>query len=130
MESRQLKVNDWVRWMHEPVKVVGIEPHYINVVDTRDEYVPNLCIASVEPIPITEKLLFNNGWHDGNKYHEWRNPTMPQYCLCKWYGASTGTEYWSFGVGTDSIYLYDIQYVHELQNILSALGENDNIVID
>ncbi len=75
-------------------------------------------IEDVSPVPITEEILEKNGWRDAGK----------QYYTNGWcYLFQTNEKRWGFGHGTHLLHL--IEYVHELQHLLWALGMDDDLKI-
>lgn len=129
MENKELKIGDLIEWDGRHCIVDCIPEDVCRVVAT--DYIATWFapVKDLNPIQLTEEILRKNGWVEEPKYREWKHPLRPNICLAKWYGTD-GTKYWGFGAGTDVTYIHDIRYVHELQHILSALGKDDNIIID
>ena len=121
MKAKELKIGDIVSFLGNPTKVQSIDPPAIYVVDKDDTiWGTNEINNDVTPIPLTSEILEKNGWEKGD------------WCFIKDFltlvRLENKTKGFSFSIyGGKS--RYNINYVHELQHLLWALGMDDDLKI-
>lgn len=119
MESRELMIGDWVSYDGEYVKIEGVTtdsgrykyPFSVEYIDGRD--FAHIAVLNVEPIPLTEEMLINNGFEDLGRYFRLQDDILMIH--------RNGGKLWAI-IGTWAI---DIQYVHKLQHLLRFCGLNE-----
>ena len=122
MKAKELKLGDCVSYKGKVAKIHSIDSPCIYV-DVDDEIWGTLeDDDELSPIPLTEEILEKNGWREGVL------KTGEQCYIDGWfYLSQTDERYWQFGHGDH--YLTTIEYIHELQHILWALGMDDDLKI-
>lgn len=120
MKVTELKLGDWILCQDKPVKVKGVEQHILFYTVEKDGRTVVLYTTSnqIKPIPLTKEILEKNGWHRDHS-NILINNHYDQYSI----GQHNGD--WDFLC--NEYVLCEIQYVHQLQHILWALGIDDNL---
>jgi hypothetical protein len=93
--------------------------------------------SCAEPIPITEEFLLNNGFKLDEKIHIMTNELfysikIDDFKIDVQNGSNTlGRDWWVHIDNTDccTVASADIQYVHQLQNLLNLMGLNSDFVV-
>ena len=123
MKAKELKIGDLVSFKGTPVKVCHIDPPYIYAFD-EEGVIAGLhenC-NNFDPIPLTSEILKKNGWRE-RKHSEYTAYENGWYELFR-----VGQEgSWAFCHYDD--FLASIEYIHELQHLLWALGMDDDLKI-
>ena len=122
MKAKELKLGDCVSYKGKVAKIHSIDSLCIYV-DVDDEIWGIFeDDDELSPIPLTEEILEKNGWREGVL------KTGEQCYKDGWfYLSQTDERYWQFGYGDH--YLTTIEYIHELQHLLWALGMDDDLKI-
>lgn len=125
MKTTEFKEGDWVYYYNEPAKVSSVVSDTIEVLvgsETADYRFEHCLVDYIKPMPLTREILEKNGWIVQKapykmylQYRKKGNPTLNEW----------GDGY-HFSCGNRTV---DIEYVHQLQHILWALGINDNLNI-
>lgn len=117
MEARDLMFGDWVLLRHTHTKEKTAEYVYgigRDVILYRNEAgVQCVDMNLIEPMPLTEEMLINNGFEDLGKYLRLQDDILMIH--------RNGGKLWAI-IGTWAI---DIQYVHKLQHLLRFCGLNE-----
>lgn len=90
-----------------------------------------------EPIPITEEFLLNNGFKLDEKIHIMTNERfystkINDFKISIHYFSNTiGRDWWVHIDNADccTVASADVQYVHQLQNLLNLMGINSDFVV-
>lgn len=127
IKAEDLRIGDLVRYGKDIITILATHADgLVCFADGKDQ----ICVEHVllEPIPLTPEILEKNGWkrisHKG----------LP-WALFRKKGCSVRIAYDSdddkvpFSVGKEIQELKNINYVHELQHILWALGKDANLKI-
>lgn len=117
MVKEDLKIGDWVEYVGDrlPYKVVEIRQNKVIMVRTGNTN--HAGYDKINPIPLTEKILLDNGWKQFKIYYH-------EFSLNRFLVSNRGG-YFSVSI-LDSVgestltYITNIYYVHELQHILWA----------
>ena len=143
MKTNELMISNWVIAPDEDtkelreVKVARIKEKDIIM----DNYYNTIFLETLAPIPITEDFLMANGFihkciiepdkHYPEGLYEWEKEV--EGC---WLTLSVGSNKigcdWRLHVDNcdrDSICNIDIQYVHQLQNVLNILGIDMEVIV-
>ena len=144
MELKDLKVGDQVLYKESPVKVSEINSDKL-VVQRKDNYKSIANLSDLCPLSITEGSLRGNKGividnyqgnieiainimlnddYDGNYLWLYQKAGVKTWLVSLCTRAASGS--WVDNVK----HLHTIRYVHELQHILWALGNNDNLQIN
>lgn len=133
MGAKFLKAGDWVLHHSEPVLIAEIELELFTAWDKEGKFLDKIPYEKAEPIPLTKEILEENGWHIREHYYygdDYREEIVyridTNILEIRQYPHSTFTQfnaYWS-----DEC-LRDVAYVHELQHLLWALGEDSDLKI-
>ena len=127
MKATELKIGDWVAYKGKPAKIHALDSPCIYV-DADGEIWGTLeDDGDISPIPLTDKILEENGWQWDKRNYDWRlkNLAVAPYDIA-------GKEHLAVYVHNDPDIVNicdDICHVHELQHILWALGLDDNLKI-
>lgn len=134
-------IGNWVIAPDEDYRLSRFKIDQINDFGVRDKYYNTAFVEELSPIPITEDFLQANGFihkciiepykHYPEGLFEWEKEV--QGC---WLTLSVGSNKigcdWRLHVDNcdrDSICNIDIQYVHQLQNVLNILGIEMEVVV-
>lgn len=125
MEFKELRIGNYLMFKGKPTKVCGITEDACQIYETRDKkfYPSKFLLTSngnLIPIKLTDKILIDNyfGYQDGDskEHGSW------------WFGND-----FKLDVTEEGEYQYNgkcyIKYVHQLQNLFSVLGIDDNLII-
>ena len=127
MKKSELKLGDWV-YAKNPITCEDI-PCKIEKFDD-DKVLTGLIWShfdELSPIPLTEKILKKNGWHN---YYD-NELTNPKFAYIH-ASFSIDENEWYIMARQDAsgdTFLANIKYVHELQHILWALKIDDSLSI-
>lgn len=124
MVKEDLKIGDWVEYVGDrlPYKVVEIRKN--KVIMVRIGNTNHAGYDKINPIPLTEKILLDNGWSQFKIYYH-------EFSLNRLLVSNRGG-YFSVSI-LDSVgestltYITNIYYVHELQHILWAHNSTHDI---
>lgn len=126
MDFKELRIGNYLMFKGKPTKVCGITEDSCQIYETRDKkfYPSKFLLTSngnLTPIKITDKILLDNCfcYQEGNS---------EEYCSW-WFGNDFKLELIEEG---DFRYngKYKIKYVHQLQNLLYALGIDEDLIIN
>lgn len=121
MEQADIKIGDWFEFSEGRGQISLIYGDTVTI----DTYQPN--IAELESIPITKEILEKNGWElKEGAYTKDCSVCEGLYLIQNHFSFST-FDSWTVIVG--DTYIGTIYYVHKLQHILWALGEDDDLTI-
>lgn len=123
MEINEIKIGDLI-WYNDgiPCKIQEVYQDGVAIAPSKIK----ASYDDIDPIPLDNNILEKNGW---KKYYEneWTNPNFANL-----HASFINEGEWVMtvrsGETVDNI-LTDIKYVHELQHILWALGEEDDLSI-
>lgn len=139
LKTTDLPVGSWVRHEGREGFVASISisaPDYSPLVMLMDQgylFWGNVPIESLEPIPITPKILETNGWREsprGEFYHYLRldkNRTL--YVHASLNGWCMEIIYDAAGILRTTHFIPDIVSVHQLQQALRLAGVDKEIVM-
>lgn len=124
MNIQELNIGNWVSWNNEPCKVVGINPPYLDVVDSRNNPTYSVHIDDVTKIEINSNMLTQNGFSqvfiDNTYYHRYEKENLDITCSqhksdykCR---ITINTKY-------ERLCWVYIQYIHQLQNACNLVGK-------
>ena len=124
MKKSELKLGDWVLAGGSPIKidelVEGIDA--LTIYDDETNEIENYSYDDLSPIPLTSEILEKNGWKE-RKHSEYTAYENGWYELFR-----VGQEgSWAFCHYDD--FLASIEYIHQLQHLLWALGMDDDLKI-
>lgn len=136
MKAEELQIFDWVSYKGNPIMVFEIDEPEHNINTEQDGYNAIRCISidEIQPIPITPKGLEKNGFvlkpdgwlwckDEGNESHDYifiqfrRGCEEVRICDVDFFGL----------YGLDHATFRNIQYVHQLQQLLRIFGVNKEI---
>ena len=122
MKAKELKLGDCVSYKGKVAKIHSIDSPCIYV-DVDDEIRGTLeDDGDISPMPLTSEILEKNGWRE-RKHSEYTAYENGWYELFR-----VGQEgSWAFCHYDD--FLTSIEYIHQLQHILWALGIDDDLKI-
>ena len=122
MKAKELKLGDCVSYKGKVAKIHSIDSPCIYV-DVDDEIRGTLeDDGDISPMPLTSEILEKNGWRE-RKHSEYTAYENGWYELFR-----VGQEgSWAFCHYDD--FLASIEYIHELQHLLWALGMDDDLKI-
>ena len=138
MKTNELMVGNWViapSFEHElrEVQVEEIEEYAI-----MDKYYHKVFYAELAPIPITEDFLKKNGFIkkciiEPDEYYteglyEWEKSTDDYFIEVRNEETSVRSIY-IFNADRNNVAGIDIQYVHQLQNVLNILGIEMEVIV-
>lgn len=118
MTSKELKVGDWVSYKGDNYLITDSSDDDMVTITNEDNF-DTRRVKELKPIPIIGVTLENNGWKHHINYgrHYYTKGTI-DLCSIKDNG-------YTFIVSNQAI--KHIHYVHELQNLLWALGLEDEL---
>lgn len=125
MTSKELKVGDWVSYKDSGVQQVKeILSIRCSLYDLKENFTFKGDTNHIEGIPLTKEILKNNRWmhHVDNGNHCYTKDNIDL-----WQCYIDGVSSYTFAFSNQS--LRCISYVHELQNLLWALGLDDELKI-
>ena len=122
MKAKELKLGDCVSYKGKVAKIHSIDSPCIYV-DVDDEIWGTFeDDDELSPVPLTEGILEKNGWRE-RKHSEYTAYENGWYELFR-----VGQEgSWAFCHYDD--FLASIEYIHQLQHLLWALGMDDDLKI-
>ncbi len=124
MKKSELKLGDWVLAGGSPIKidelVVGID--VLSVYNDETNEIKDYFYDDLTPIPLTEEILEKNGWEKDDV--QWI-----LFCLVIQYDKVYDDFTIYVHQNGECNYLTEIEYVHELQHLLWALGIDDDLKI-
>lgn len=121
MRISDIKMGDWFEFGEGQGQISLIYGDTVTI----NGYQPN--IAELQPIPLTKEILEKNGWElKEGEYTKDCNNINVLYLIQNHFSFST-FDSWTVIVG--DTYIGTIYYLHELQHILWALREDDNLTI-
>lgn len=131
MNSRSIKVGDWVQIAHTAAKVISVE-HGCCVVE-HDGMTFKEAYTNIEGIPLTRDILEMNGFVYDMKKGDFiflgeetdEDEDFPDVTLS--YRKPFPDRSHHFNVCLFGQWVVDIVFVHEYQHILWAFGHNDNL---
>lgn len=129
MKVEELKIGDWVLYKGKPAKVYSIDPPSIYV-DVNREILRTLeDDGDLEPAVLDTDTLKRAGWKwvKGNLWCNAESPLIVRDCDNVFNFYFRGCVYAEDKKA--EVLLKRLQYVHELQHILWALGIDDNLKI-
>jgi len=119
IDIKDLRVGDLVKWRLNIFKIDEISDEGAAFITDYVGRSLDAPLREIEPIEITEDILLNNGWkrldvcpEDFTKSHIVREANGDIYLM-----------------GGGKITVKPIKYVHQLQNLLWALGMDDKMTI-
>ena len=122
MKAKELKLGDCVSYKGKVAKIHSIDSPCIYV-DVDDEIRGTLeDDGDISPMPLTSEILEKNGWRE-RKHSEYTAYENGWYELFR--VEQEGS--WAFCHYDD--FLASIEYIHELQHLLWALGMDDDLKI-
>lgn len=127
MKIKELCIGNWVNYNGTPLQISRISADGLLHLTIKDDVYGVVNIEEIEPIPLTEDILENNGWiairesSDPNDRWYWRevkdasfneveigrNPDRGGFDV-NWIGDIINLE-------------YNVKYIHQLQNILTPV---------
>ncbi len=127
MKATELKLGDWVSYK-EPVtgkKKVRITAIYSQRL---------VCLSCdrttlfdlLSPIPLTKEILENNGFEEGGSVGDYTVSYRKDELFLEYDWSEDKIYFQDFYRSVGSV---ELQYVHQLQHLLWALGEDDNLKI-
>lgn len=127
MKATELKIGDWVNVNGEPIKIAETDLTYFTAWKKDDTFCGKIGYEAAEPILLTEELLEKNGWkEDKDEKEMWITPYVYGHLgieVFQWGKEMVAmVSAVSDGMGGDVNSLRQIQYVHQLQHLLWALG--------
>jgi hypothetical protein len=142
MKINELMIGNWVIAPDEDTrKLKEIRVAQMRTTLVLDKYSEYYCIETLAPIPITEDFLQANGFiHkciiDPDEYYteglyEWEKEVQGNWLTLSVGSNKIGCD-WRLHVDNcdrDSICNIDIQYVHQLQNVLNILGIEMEVIV-
>lgn len=132
MKQDEIKNGDWVLYHSSPIKVAETELQVFSAWDKEGNFLGIIPYEKAEPVPLTEKILEENGWHIRRHYYYgdyeetivYRNDAnvleIRQYPHSE---LARFEAYWCDAC------LKPFNSVHELQHLLWALGEDSDLKI-
>ncbi len=120
MKETELKIGDLVLYKDKVLRVEEVSFGLCGGLNEDNFFIGDIPIENVKPIPLTEKILEENGWRYNRACLDFISSTES----LKVY--NDGKDY---GVKKFSQFICKINYVHQLQHILWALGINDNLKV-
>lgn len=121
MTAEELRIGDWVTddATHHPVQLRGVNTERVNIVD-RDGDV-TIKIDELSPIPLTGDILTANGWiwNETTECFEYHDGVYKYLYLA--YGKDANVFHAYKITSAHDTYLIHLRYLHELQNLCSAL---------
>lgn len=108
LDIRELRIGNWINDSH---CVVGI---YLDMIETTED--AEMLLECIEPVPLTEEWLLTFGFVENNGFFSSNLSTdyYVDYCI----KSNTWELYLAEYTG---IFMLDITYVHQLQNLYFAL---------
>lgn len=122
MTSKELKVGDWVSYKGENYPITDSSDDEVVTITNENNY-EMLFASKLKPIPLDEDVLIDNDWKYQSSHGElagWDNGRVRLYPNSKQNGGG-----FSFVYSNNQV-MY-IHYVHQLQNLLWALGLDDEL---
>lgn len=119
LKARELTIYDWVLYENEPMKIAEITSCYgdVSVCFVGRNYL--IDIEEISPIPLTPEILEKNGWvYDGVQL--WKNEDV----IALEIGCDGRNSYWWHMFDSP---IAPINYVHELQHILTIMNIKETI---
>lgn len=135
MKKQEYIVDDIVMCDNEIMTVTGVDSVILELTSQNYEYY--ICRRSnIKPVPLTSKILKNNGWDITEVYCEDENPELhyETFSKCRIMADIRYYHNWSddnrkFFVFVDSEEILHFQYVHELQHLLWAMGKDSTMIV-
>ena len=122
MKANELKIGDYVSYKGKPAKIHALDSPCIYV-DADGEIWGTLeDDGDISPMPLTEEILEKNGWEKGDV--QWI-----LFNLVIQYNKVDDNFTIYVYQNEEYNYLTEIEYIHELQHILWALGMDDDLKI-
>ena len=130
MKANELMIGNIVGYSSLTRMVTAINPPYfIDLGNSERTTITNVCIEHLNPIPITEELLAKNGFkreYDCICEYTYYIREIDGYFVEVKIGCSNmGDEYVNCHIDNcdrNSVASADIQYVHQIQNLLSIMN--------
>lgn len=124
METKDFRIGDIVKCSGRVVEIAALGNTGICILDTKSTFDSWVTCDNLTPIPITKNILEKNDWVlrkpnvyiRDTKHHSFKITVGEESCEVRLSGYN----------GSD-MYLFNIQYVHELQHMLWMFGINDKI---
>lgn len=126
IKAEDLRIGDLVRYGEQ---VITIHAVYYKCIDDFVIGEETVCISckELEPIPLTSEILTNNGWGARQiGLHEFLIYNEDNEMYLEWSDIDNRYTYNDFFRSKN---FTTVKYVHELQHILWALGEDANLKV-
>ena len=121
MKARELKVGDWVSYKGDYYPITDSSDDDVITITNENNF-EIFSASNLEPITLSSEILEKNGWKHhvdyGRHYY-----TKDNIDLCRF--EHDGIVTYTFCYNHQAI--KHISYVHELQNLLWALGLDDDL---
>lgn len=133
MKQDEIKNGDWVLYHSAPIKVAETELQVFSAWDKDGNFLDIIPYENAAPIPLTKKILEENGWHIREHYYYgggceetivYRNDA--NILEIRQYPHSVFAQFVAYLYGE---YLRPFNHVHELQHLSWALGEDSDLKI-
>ena len=122
MRATELKIGDWVAYKGKTAKIHALDSPCIYV-DADNEIWGTLeDDGDISPIPLTEEILEKNGWRVGLL-----ETGKPCYINGWTYLSKIDERHWHLGYEDHCLAI--IEFIHQLQHFLWALGMDDDLKI-
>lgn len=136
MKLTDLRIGDWVLFEGCLSKVISLSEN-VSQLESKDEdeYFASFNVGEdITPIPISKEILKKNGWEKIIESNDdaWYTAEYNEGLLLGNFYARGEKLLISIETGVNRVNkspLRTIEYVHQLQHILWALGYNDDIVL-
>lgn len=124
MDRHELMVCDWIETLNQNKEVCRVQVNEIQEKQVSFSYMNHYYLGAsyenIKPIPLTEKIIFLNGFRLDEEWDEYRIELNKTYFSLEY--DARKESYITISTYSKPIY---IKYVHELQHLLRLCGWSD-----
>ncbi len=127
MKATELKLGDWVCYKGKPAKVSsinGIATYLITAENMMYEAIAG--DENIIPLPLTLEILKKNGFEQGESVGDFTVSYRKDELFLEYDWSEDKIYFQDF---YRSVGCVELQFVHQLQHLLWAFGEDDNLKI-